>query len=96
MRLELSVQADSDLADILAFGMENWGPAVGSEYFLSFDRSFRTLCERPMIGPAMPALGQQVRSFRHRRHRIYYEADMERVLILRVLHSSRDVRRAFK
>lgn len=95
MLLEISRQADADLSQILRAGFDSFGPVVAQDYHFSFGRTFALLKDRPRAGIAEPKLGPAVRSIKHRKHRIYYEIEADRIVVLRVLHAHRDVRRGF-
>jgi plasmid stabilization system protein ParE len=50
MRVELSEAADADLADLLEYGISNFGLVAGREYCFSFDTAFAFLRETPEAG----------------------------------------------
>ena len=92
--LRLSPTAESDLEEIDGFGADAFGKAIADEYSRGFREVFDLLRRHPKIGLRQPELGHLVRSTRHRRHRIYYEVEGEVVLILRIFHHARDVKRS--
>ena len=53
------------------------------------------IAERPRLGRLRPDIDEQVRSFVHKAHIIYYEPHVNGVLILRVLHGAQDPVRHF-
>jgi toxin ParE1/3/4 len=94
VRVVLSPAARADLADIRVYSVEQFSPSVADAYFLGFDAVFDLLSAQPAAGQAHPELGLGIRCFRHRRHRLFYVFDSELVLIVRVIHYARRVRRA--
>ena len=91
--VRFSPKARTDLAEIDDYGAEAFGDEVAATYSRGFDEIFDRLERHPKIGARQPELGRLVRSTLHRRHRIFYEVDGEVVLILRIFHHARDVKR---
>jgi toxin ParE1/3/4 len=89
MRLELSEEADADLDELLEYGIRNFGLEVGREYYFSFDKAFTVLRKTSEAGQVDEEIG--LRRWHHRSHRIFYHVDGEEVLIVRIIHHSRDV-----
>jgi toxin ParE1/3/4 len=52
---------------------------------------FEPLRHFPLSGPARPALAPNLRVTFHRRYAIYYRPQRDTIVIVRVLHSARDV-----
>lgn len=93
MRLELSREADADIAEMLRYGAENFGWPAAEAYALSFELRFKRLLEHPRIGMDNSEIKAGLRSIPHGSHRIYYSVEGEALTIRRILHKSRDVRR---
>jgi len=93
-RLRLSVAARRDLEAVQAKGVEDWGVGPVRAHMEGFHRIFTLLRQHPLAGQARPDYGEDIRVFSHRPHRILYRADKRELLIVRVLHSAMDVRRA--
>lgn len=89
-RLELSVEADADLFDILAYGTAVHGDAASDAYYLGLMQALDFLCERPEAGQVDEDSGLGLRRWRYRQHRIFYAAEAERLLIVRVFHVAAD------
>lgn len=87
--LEFSFDADADLTDSTNFAVERFGREVA----LAYARGLTAACERlrdfPQIAPVQPGLRPETRCLIHRSHRIFYIAEPDRVLIVRILHQSR-------
>jgi toxin ParE1/3/4 len=95
-RVRLSRLADSDLTDILAYGEENFGLTAAESYFDSFGKAFDLLARHPRIGAEAFPGDAVTRVLHHRRHRIFYEAREDGILILRVLHHAMDADRRLR
>ena len=92
-QLELSVAADADLFDILAYGTASFGEAASDRYYLGLCEAFDFLCERPLAGECCEDSGLDLRRWLYRQHRIFYRVDAETILIARVLHVASDAAR---
>ena len=87
-------QAERDLEEIADFiAADNPSRAV------SFIREIRERCakiaEAPLAYPARPELGDTLRSCVYGRYILFFQAADTHVLIVRVLHGSRDLARLF-
>jgi toxin ParE1/3/4 len=82
--------------EILAFGEANFGRAVAESYFDSFDNAFDLLARHPHLGAQAVPADSATRVLHHRRHRIFYEAQNDGVLILRILHHAMDAGRRLR
>ena len=95
-RLRIAEAARQDLRDIRIYGKTAFGPEVARTYLEGLRRVFRLLRERPAAGAAEDDLGDGMRGFTYRSHRVYYRLDADGVLIVRILHHARDVMRALE
>jgi toxin ParE1/3/4 len=89
-RLELSVAADADLFDILAYGTAVHGEAASDAYYAGLADSFSFLCQTPEAGQIDAAVELGLRRWRYRQHRIFYRVDEASILIVRILHVASD------
>ena len=89
-RLELSIAADADLFDILAYGTVVHGEAVSDAYFSGLSDAFDFLCQNPGAGQVDDVGNLGLRRWRYRQHRIFYRVDGETILIVRVFHVAAD------
>jgi len=92
--VRLSALAISDLAEIDEYGAEHFGPAIADDYARGFRHTWDLLRSHPFAGSPRPELGRGVRSLRHERHRIYYVVKGDVVVVGRIYHHARDVRRS--
>ena len=89
--VRLSPSALADLDDIVAYGIERHGKESAAAYFSSFDSVFALLDDHPLSGQIDEDTGFRRRH--HRTHRIFYRVEDEVVLIVRIIHQSRDLGR---
>ena len=89
-RLELSIAADADLFDILAYGTAIHGEAASDAYYLGLTGAFDLLCAHPEAGPVDEESGLGLRRWHYRKHRIFYRVDADAILIVRVFHAAAD------
>ena len=92
-KLRLTAAARRDLCDIQDWGLGAFGLKATYDFMSGFERIFGLLRERPMAGQERIEFGPGNRSFSHRPYRILYQIDRNTVLIVRIIHRSRDVRR---
>jgi toxin ParE1/3/4 len=92
--IRLSPAAEADLEEIDGFGGNAFGKEVADQYSRGFREVFDVLRRHPEIGARRRELGRGVRTIAHRSHRIFYEVEGEVVLILRIFHHARDVKRS--
>lgn len=82
--IKVQKPARQDLRALTLYGLENFGLAVSREYRAGLEALFARLHAHPAIGTlAYPDLG--IRSFRYRKHRVFYRVDGDTLVILRVL-----------
>lgn len=89
-RLELSVAADADLFDILAYGTAVHGETASDTYFAGLNETFAFLCEHPEAGQIDEESGLGLRRWKYRQHRIFYRVQERTLLIVRVFHVAAD------
>jgi toxin ParE1/3/4 len=92
----LTPQARNDLDEIDRFGIENFGEAVAIDYMQGFFAAFARLSEYPESAPLLPRITPPTRSLSYRSHRIIHDYQSGRVLVIRILHHSRDIGRALR
>ncbi len=92
--VRLSAAAKRDLADIDEYGDEQFGADVADIYSRGFNEVFALLRRHPFAGAGKPELGKTIRCTIHRSHRIFYHYENDVVLIVRIIHHSRDAKLA--
>ncbi|QYU67914.1 type II toxin-antitoxin system RelE/ParE family toxin [Leptolyngbya sp. 15MV] len=95
-RLELSVAADADLFDILAYGTAVHGEVASDAYYDGLLEAFAFLCGQPHAAPVDEDSGLGLRRWRYRQHRIFYRVDDDVLLIVRIFHVAADAVRWLK
>ncbi len=90
MRLAFTPLAELDLEAIA-----NYIAADNPARALSFVRDLRAQCQRITLNPSgyrlRPELGDGIRSCAHGHYVVFFEADPDEVLVVRILHGARDL-----
>jgi len=92
---ELSQDADDDLVSIFDYTSEQFGNEQAIKYLTLLDDVFQNLCNNPFSGRNRNEIAEGIRSIVYVSHIVFYKLIEEKILIVRVLHSSRDVSRYF-
>jgi toxin ParE1/3/4 len=95
-RLDLQPAARADLRSIYEFSVERFGRRVAETYLTGLRCAFDRVLEFPMIAPVYADVAPEIHVLHHRSHRIFYRIDGETILIVRVLHASRDSENLFR
>lgn len=88
----LATEARQDLIDIYLEGLERWGEVQADHYQNALHDVFAKLSVYPELGRHRPELSEQVRSFPHGSHVIFYIKSNNEIAIVRVLKGSRDIK----
>jgi toxin ParE1/3/4 len=91
--LELSRDADADLAEILAYGTLRFGLDIAEAYIFGFEEAFDLIQRHPQIGAEITVVRPPIRALPHRSHRILYDVFADQIVVQRVLHMAMDVER---
>ena len=86
----------ADIRSIRIYSKAAFGSDAARAYLLGLRDVFVRLGEFPDAGVREADLGDSVRSYGYRSHRVYYRRDGDGVLIIRILHHTRDVPRAIE
>ena len=86
-------QAEQDLIDILAYGIENWGEQLAESMYLKITDQLETLYFSPNRTKKKGSLGTREMLISGSPYRAIIQIDEEakRVFILRILHTSRNI-----
>ncbi|MFT4532877.1 MAG: toxin ParE1/3/4 [Saprospiraceae bacterium] len=95
MLYELSFEAVDDLENIFENTYYQLGYDQATKYLDSFDAFFYDLCLHPYIGILRDELLAELRSINHQSHLIFYRLKDNKIIIIRILHGSRDLPRYF-
>jgi toxin ParE1/3/4 len=91
----LSLDADEDLQDIYAYSDEVWGARRAALYLTGLYEVFDQIGRNPAMGRLRRELGDDLRSFPHGSHVVFYMPWQGEVAIVRVLHGSMDFEALF-
>ena len=86
-------QAEQDLIEILAYGIENWGEKLAESMYLKITEQLETLYFSPNRTKKKGSLGTREMLIPDSPYRAIIQIDEEakRVFILRILHTSRNI-----
>ncbi|WAU78242.1 type II toxin-antitoxin system RelE/ParE family toxin [Acinetobacter sp. TR3] len=86
-------QAEQDLIEILAYGIENWGEKLAESMYLKITEQLETLYFSPNRSKKKGSLGTREMLISDSPYRAIIQIDEEakRVFILRILHTSRNI-----
>jgi toxin ParE1/3/4 len=88
--VELTAEARADLDEIDMFGVERFAALVSDGYMAAFHDAFDMLANFPEAGVVVSGRTDGVRVTLVGRHRLLYRRENDAVVILRVIHTSRD------
>ena len=95
-KVEFANAAVCDLDQVDDYSIGMFGEADAEIYMHGFKEAFALLAQHPFAGPPKPDLGTGLRCLVHRKHRIFYQADDDAVLVIRIIHHAMDARRVLK
>ena len=86
-------QAEQDLIDILAYGIENWGEQLAESMYLKITDQLETLYFSPNRTKKKGSLGTREMLISDSPYRaiIHIDEEKKQVYILRILHTSRNI-----
>ena len=91
--IRLSKAAESDIRELERYSADAFGSAKTAEYLQGLRDTFVQLRDYPGLGVSRDDLRTDTRSLRYASHRIYYRPVPDGILVQRVLHYARQVRR---
>jgi toxin ParE1/3/4 len=92
---EFTARAVEDLREIGRYTKQTWGVVQASRYREELELALKKLSLSPRIGLERKEIAPQVRSFTVASHIAFYFLRKDGITILRLLHPSMDVERAF-
>jgi toxin ParE1/3/4 len=90
MRLEISAEAERDLAELHLFGTVHYGETNADQYLRAILDEFQYILDWPLANPERREVRPPIRLRSHGAHNLFYDVNGERVSIVRVLHYSAD------
>ena len=94
-RYDFTKRALADLRDIARYTRETWGQRQARLYREELELGIRKLALSPGMGHVRADVAPSVRSFPIARHVAFYVEGEGGITVLRLLHPSMDVARAF-
>lgn len=95
-RYELSNKADIDLEEIFDYTKNEFGINQAIKYVSEFSSKFNHLLINPTIGRHRLEINNKLFSLSKDEHLIFYEILENSILIVRILHGSRDLPKHFQ
>ena len=92
----LVAAAQADFEDIHVYTVRTWDDAQWLRYRATLEQAFLALGENPQLGRARDDLRPGYRAYVVEQHIILYRIAANAVLILRIVHSRRDLQRALR
>ena len=89
-------KARDDLKVIAQYSYENWGVTQTNYYLESFNKVFKIIENSPQAEIKRLEISEDLFSRFHQSHTIFYTYQNDDLIIVRVLHQSRDVHSTFK
>ncbi|WP_370690550.1 type II toxin-antitoxin system RelE/ParE family toxin [Algoriphagus sp.] len=86
----LSLKAEEDLTEIYTYGILQFGYPQAEKYTTGLEETLLNLAQFPYLGKESNFLYRGLREFIYKSHLIFYLIEEEGILIVRILHQSRD------
>ncbi len=93
MKLFIAVSARTDLVEIQLFGVKTWGRGQADKYRDLIRDRMKVLARGEVSGTLADNIAPGLRRQVVGSHAIWFRLDGERLVVLRVLHQSRDAGR---
>ena len=91
MTLRLTDTAEDDLAEAWAYLALESSEAVAARFLSAVHAAFNQLQTFPMMGASREQFAHRLRVIFHGAYAIYYTPNTDELVIIRVLHGSRDI-----
>ena len=82
----LTPDAQSDLIEIRRYTVKQWGDAQSQKYLSELRQTIQLLVGTPSLGKSRIDIGEEVLSFPHVSHVIYYLIHKRQLVVFGVLH----------
>jgi plasmid stabilization system protein ParE len=96
LEIEILERAQDDIYNIIEYGTAEHGEAVARDYVGKIAARINWLSANSRLGPVHSELRGGIRSFRQGQHRIYYQANAQKMTVVRILRLSMDIRVQFE
>ena len=88
-------QAEADLLSIWDYLAENQSEEKAESYLLKLELQIELLLSQPLMGRSAEEIRPGLRRFPFQNHVVFYQPIEEGIEIIRILHQTQDVDRAF-
>ena len=95
MKLIFSEKAIKDLQEIHHYSNSQWSELQADKYYFDLVQSCRHLSSFPKLGKKYDKLRIKPLGLKVLKHVIFYSTDEQNIYIIRVLHESMDLKKAF-
>jgi len=89
----LTVEAQDDFEALRLYSQQEWGEEQEAIYSAAILQALGIIGENPAIGRPRREIANDLRAYVVRQHIIYYRTAESAVIVVRILHVRRDVRR---
>jgi len=93
---QLTKKAENEIGDIYEYSILNFGLAIAQEYVLGLHDCFNLLSENQSWGNNYSFITPDLHRYEYRSHSIYYQANENTTLIVRILGKRQDPARHIK
>ena len=93
---ELTNEADADLEDIFEYSEKSFGQTQAIIYLSDIEKIFFQLYKQPNLGRLRNDIKENTYSLAFKKHIIFYTIEFQKLIVIRVLHSSRDMPKYLK
>ena len=88
LEIRFSRLAETDLFEIGAFTLQQWGERQALQYLGNLEACCRRLAGNPELGRRCDHIRPGLRRMEHGRHVIFYRLEQKTIRISRILHQS--------
>jgi toxin ParE1/3/4 len=94
-QLTFSAQAEKDLREIVRYTRQQWGNDQARRYRQELELALKKLSLNAQLGRQRDEVEPGLRSFKTASHIAFYREKDAGISVLRVMHPSQDIERAF-
>lgn len=87
----LSVKAALDLEEIYIYTYHNFGQPKADAYFFGLEDCLSRLAKFPQTGRDISHIRKSYYRYEYMRHSIFYKLKQRNIIVVRVMHHSRDI-----
>lgn len=91
MKLLLTERALDDLAEIESYSIAQWGKKRAAQYLMEIETALSLIQEKPGLLKSNEPLHETLSFYRVNKHILVCDIQEKSILVLTVIHSSRDI-----